>query len=197
MTVSPNVYFRPGDLLLFRGSSRLSRAIRWATRSRGEEATYANHVGGIGQGGSIDGDATNIEALWKAVEHPLRDGRGCEFQAFRLVQVFAPGKPVTLITTSERLRLAAAARGYIGRQYGAGKIVLHLGDALLSKVFGGSPYIFRRLASLDDYPICSWLWAHAYNDALGYTFGCDPDAASPDDMHDWCVGHPDEWERIV
>lgn len=197
MAISPNILFCPGDLLLFHGSAWVSSAIRWATQAKGEVETYANHVGGIGYGGRVDGDATDIEALWTAVEHPLSDDQGREFQAWRLMEIHEDGKPVRTITTPDRLLLATTARAYLGRKYGAFKIGLHLGDALLAKVFGGSPYLFRRLALMDDYPICSWLWAHAYDKALGYRFGVDPDAAAPDDMHDWCLAHPEEWERIV
>jgi hypothetical protein len=168
----------PGDLIFCHGSSWLSSAIRWATRSRGEAATWANHVGGISTPGMV------LEALWTVVEHPLYELTE-SFQVWRL----------TGLTERERLAVALAALDYKGRSYGGAKLLTHLGDALLSKVFGGNPYAFRRLAHRDDYPICSWLWAFAYDKALDYRFDAAPSAATPDDMHDHVRNTPG-WVQV-
>ncbi len=170
----------PGDLLLCHNPSLLGRAIRWAERSRGEAKSWANHVAGISSPGMV------LEALWKVKEHPLSDLDPAQYQIWRH----------TGLSDDEREAVAAAALGYKGRSYGPLKLGLHLGDALLSKVAGGSPYFFRRLARMDDYPICSWVWACAYDKALGYQFGCDPEAASPDDMHDFVRSNPNDWSMI-
>jgi hypothetical protein len=157
----------PGDLIFCHGSAWLPRAIRWATRSKGEGATWANHVAGITSPGMA------LEASWTVIEHPLPE-LAPPYQIWR----YEP------LTDAQREAVAVAALAYKGRSYGGAKLLTHLGDALLSKVFGGNPLFFRRLNHREEYPICSWLWAFAYERALSYQFGIPPEAASPDDMHD-------------
>jgi hypothetical protein len=170
--------FLPADLVFTHGGAWLSRAIRWASRAKGEPSTYANHVGGFVGGGEV------VEALWRTVQHPFTEMSG-PLQVWRNRG----------LTDWDRARVATKARGYVGEAYGGAKIVTHLGDALLSKVFGGSPFFFRRLAHRDDYPICSWVWAWSFAE-IGYSFGLPPEAAQPDDMHDWCAAHPDHWRMV-
>ena len=56
-------------------------------------------------------------------------------------------------------------------------------------------YVFRRLTHDDNYPICSWVVAYAY-DAAGRRFGVDPGAADPDDIWDYVTSHPEEYRQI-
>jgi hypothetical protein len=56
-------------------------------------------------------------------------------------------------------------------------------------------YIFRRLTQNGDYPICSWLVAHAFAKA-GKTFGVQPGAANPDDIWDFIVDNPEKYGEI-
>jgi len=56
-------------------------------------------------------------------------------------------------------------------------------------------YVARRLAFLDNYPICSWLVAYAY-DGIGYQFGVPPWACTPDDIDDWIKAYPSEWTQV-
>lgn len=170
----------PGDLLFCHGSSMMAKAIRWASRSKNEEKTWTNHVAGIGQRNTI------IEAGWVVVEYQPAP----EF--FETCQVWRN----TTLTPEQRIAVAKAARAYLGRRYGGAKILLHLGDAILSKVFGGNPYMFRRLAKMDQYPICSWVWAFAYFNALHISFGVSPYMITPDDMLDFCQESPD-WSLIT
>jgi len=170
--------FLPADLIFCHGDSWLAGAIRWASRGRGEAGTYANHVAGLVGGDSV------VEALWTTVKHPYREISD-PHQVWRC----------SSLTDIDRVRIATEARGYVGKRYGGAKILTHLGDALLSKAFGGNPFFFRHLAHRQDYPICSWVWAYAFAEA-DYLFGLPPEAAQPDDMHDWCLSHPDHWTMI-
>lgn len=176
----------PGDLLLYNGRGLLPTLIGWAETGRGEAPTYAKHVGGVGHGGLLPG-ATRIEALWRVREFPASGLRGVRVQVWRLAG----------ISDRDRLALAAYARKHLGDEYGVCKLGAHLGDALLAKLCGGHPYVFRRLAWLDDYPICSWLWAYAYDRVLDYGFGLPASAAAPDDMLDWITANPDDWSLVA
>ncbi len=175
----------PGDLLLYNGRGLLPSLIGWAETGKGEAPTYAKHVGGIGHSGPLP-SATRIEALWKVEEFPATGLVNRRVQVWRMDG----------LTYGERTDLAAYARKHLGDKYGVLKLGAHLGDALLSKAFGGHPYVFRKLARLDDYPICSWLWAYAYDRVLGYRFGMPPRAAAPDDILDWIEDRP-EWFMVA
>ncbi len=65
----------PADVFLTRGSSWLSRAIRFFTRGAGEARTKVNHVGLVVEGGPIE-DAVVVEALSKVKQHKLVDQYG-------------------------------------------------------------------------------------------------------------------------
>jgi len=158
----------PADVFLTRGSSWLSRAIRFFTRGAGEARTKVNHVGLVVQGGPID-DAVVVEALSTVKQHKLIDKYGggrSQVAVYRPVNL-APAELETVVST---------ARGYVGRKYGFVKILAHLGDWVLQ-----GAYVFRRLAVMDEYPICSWLVAHAFKQA-GKSFGVAARAATPDDI---------------
>ena len=53
----------------------------------------------------------------------------------------------------------------------------------------------RGILNIDKYPICSWVWAEAYDKVLGLRFGLPPNEASPDDMQNYVKASP-EWEMI-
>ncbi len=57
-------------------------------------------------------------------------------------------------------------------------------------------YVFRRLAFMKRYPICSWLVAHSSNE-VGKHFDVDAGAATPDDIWDFCVGNPDKYRTVL
>ena len=210
-----------GDLVFFSDGSWLSRAIGWFTRSKGESATKATHIGYVleeidawhavcyatAAWNKVTGDDTVslppresfkgpyiCEALWTVKIQPLPP---------RLVTGHRELWRCNDINQGGRLHLAGKAGDYYGRRYGWWKNAAQAGDGLLGKLFGGRPYIFRRLCRMDEYPICSWLVAHAFAEcSVGphlvqrggrhieeseYYFGIEPNAASPDDIHDCCV----------
>jgi hypothetical protein len=171
-----------GDIVMTRGEGFLGRAIRFFTRRVGESRTKVNHVGLVVQGGPLK-EAVMVEALRTVVRHRLID----EYGGTR--DQVAIARP-TQLSRAELRRIVAAAEGYVGRKYGYGKIVLHALDWALQ-----GAYVFRRLGRMDDYPICSWLVAHAYG-AAGVHFGVDPGAATPDDIWDHVTTHPGEFARV-
>lgn len=172
--------FLAGDLIFTHGGGLISAAIREAEQGPGEAPSYANHVAGFTSPDTV------TEALW-TVQTTLYDkwrADGTPFQVWRCLA----------LTGEQRLAVAQAALSYLGRDYGWWKLGLHLGDALLSKMAGREVYALRRCMSDGRYPICSWVWAYAY-DTLGLRFGVDPNEAQPDDMHDY-VSASLAWEKV-
>ena len=172
----------PCDVFLTKGSSFVSRAIRFFTRRFGESRTKVNHVGIIVEGGLLH-SAIAVEALATVKRHPL--GRYAKQRATGV----AVYRPVDL-TDEEIASIVAKAESYVGRDYGWIKIVTHLADwALLGA------YVFRRLTDDDRYPICSWVVAHAFG-AAGKHFGVEPGAASPDDIWDFVTENPGRYVEV-
>jgi hypothetical protein len=173
---------QPGDIFFTRGNGFVSKAIRFLTRRIGESRTKVNHVGLVVGGGTLS-QVVVVEALRTVERHRLVDAYG---GAADRVAVFRP----TRLARGDLQRVVTTANGYVGRSYGYGKIVLHALDWMLQ-----GAYVFRHLGQMDDYPICSWLVAHAYS-AAGVHFGVDPGAASPDDIWDYITEHPDEFVQV-
>ncbi|KKN67405.1 hypothetical protein LCGC14_0461480 [marine sediment metagenome] len=164
------VEFETGDLVFVRGRGRISRLICWFSRSVGEAPTFASHVGMV-----LDPERQSlIEALRTVVIRRIDSYRGeADVMVIRL--------PHGLLS-SERVVMREQAIKYLKHRYGYLKIIVHALDHLLVK----DRYVFRRLARLDDYPICSWLVAYVYKRVLNYRFGELPNLVSPDDMLDHC-----------
>jgi hypothetical protein len=166
------IILKPGDVFLTKGPGLLSRLIRFFTRSFGERRTRVNHAGVVVQQGTLQ-TAVIVESvavarrcrLWEHYGPPAKDQ----------VAVYRPLN----LTAGEIGVVVAAAERQVGKKYGIAKLVAHLLDWL----FLGA-YVFRRLTSSGDYPICSWLVAHAFAEA-GKDFGVEPGAAQPDDIWDF------------
>lgn len=172
-----------GDLFFTCGDSKVSKLIRWFTRSKGEAKTQVNHVGLVIGGGTL-GEAVIIEAVRTV-------------QIGRLMRRYGPPKTdrvavyrcigVSMIDLAEA---CLAAESYEGRKYGYLKIAAHALDRLI-----GGKYVFRRLAGMDNYPICSWLVAYSF-EKIGISFGVPADAADPDDIWDWVASHPRKFRAV-
>lgn len=98
-------------------------------------------------------------------------------------------------TLIENELIARKAMSYVGKKYGWFKLVTHAGDCLLGKITGKDLFFFRRITHSDRYPICSWVTEHAEHE-VGRSFGKPLGSTTPDDIHDYCMGHPDEFEVI-
>ena len=177
-----NEDLKPGDIFFTRGTALISRLIRFFTRGLGEKRTRINHVGIVVEGGSAD-LAVVVEALRTVRQHRLArryaDGR-TQVAVFRAAN----------LTDQEIATIVRAAQSYVGRRYGYVKIVAHGLDWILQ-----GAYVFRRLTRNDNYPICSWLVAHAYAKA-GKDFGVEPGAATPDDIWDFAEANPDKYVQV-
>lgn len=173
---------QPGDIFLTKGDSFVSRAIRFFSRSGGESRTQANHTGLVTAGGS-ENSAVIVEALTKVKRRRMSSysrSENTQVAIYRAKNI-SPEQIETIV---------ARAEGYVGDTYGYLKIAAHFGDWCL-----GGRYFFRRIVSMDKYPICSWVVAQSYADA-GFNFGVPAGMADPDDIMDFCVANPDKYEVI-
>ena len=176
---------QPSDLFFTCGDSKVSKAIRWFTRDKGEPKTKTNHTGGVSDGGTLS-QAEIIEAVSTVQSGPLMQRYGPpkkdRFAAYRYIPM----------TADQQATVVRTAKGYEGRKYGYHRIAANVLDFGLSRTRGKNVYFFRRLAGMADYPICSWLMAYSFEKA-GISFGVPTDAATPDDIWDWVTGHPELW----
>lgn len=176
----------PGDIIFTAGEG----VIRLTQRVPGEAPTKAGHVAGL------VGPQTVLEARLTVQTKSIRRFKA-ETPTFWVYRRQA-------LTPDQRDNLADALHEFSGRLYGGPKLLLHLGDwALAWARYGltlgawkGEAYAFRRLLCLDAFPICSWVYARAYEKVLGYQFGVPAAEANPDQMLDWVESHPEEWELI-
>lgn len=179
--IIPN-QLEPGDIFLTKGSNWVSRAIRFFSRTGGESRTEVNHAGVVISYGTYE-SATIVEANSTVVKRTMgayRRMKNTEVAIFRPVN-----RDEYVLET-----IALKANSYVGRKYGYLKIVAHFLDWCL-----GGRYFFRRFARMDRYPICSWVVSYSY-DAVHMDFGVPPWAASPDDIWDYCLSHPEEFVLV-
>jgi hypothetical protein len=178
------VILKPGDVFLTRGSSFISRAIRFFTRGIGEKRTNVNHVGLVVEEGDLK-NAVVVEALTKVTRHKLWDQYGPpkkDSVAVYRANNLTPDEVATIVATAER---------QVGKKYGYIMIIAHFLDWLLL-----GAYLFRRLIPGSKYPICSWVVAYSFSKADKH-FGVDPGAADPDDIWDFIVEkHPELYDMI-
>jgi len=174
----------PGDVVLFRGKSGLSGLIRrYSTTPSDETRTIFNHVG------VSVGDRDLVEALRRVKRNSLL-GRIAENRDTIAVFRHAP------MSENARERIRSWALAQVNKKYGGAKILLHLGDYLLSRIRGRDTFWCRRAARIGKYPICSWLVAWAY-DYGGYNFGGPKEVVQPDDIADWILLRNAEHWRLV
>jgi hypothetical protein len=188
-----DVYLFPGDLVFVRSPSLLGKLIRFFTRGEGESPTETNHVAGVVEGGPAKNGASSaqiVEALWHVRRGALYDlykDSDSELQVWRC----------GILGGDDAANVVVEVEKQVGEQYGVLKIVLQLGDSLLARALHKQDvYFFRAIGGLKSFPICSFLWARAYDVGARITFGVPVNAATPDDMLDWCVAH-NSWWRVV
>ena len=190
-----DILFEPGDIFLTRGSSFISRAIRFFTRSKGEKPTKVNHVGLVVQRGDVK-TAIAVEALRKVMRHKLWLQYGPPKKD--LVAVYR----ATNLTTEQIKDIVVEAEKHVGKEYGKLMIFAHFKDWLSGRMVGwlfgwqfSDIYFFRGFVSGDKYPICSWVVADAFAEA-DKDFGVKVGMATPDDIWDFIQNNPDKYKEI-
>lgn len=180
--------FLPADIIFAPGSA----LIRLFQRSPSEPPTWAGHVAGMGTPVDV------VEALWRVRSKPWAEwaAHNPQYEVWRH----------TGLTFDQRLDIADRALGAVHNtiHYGWWKLGIHLGDwglawAAYAATLGqrtGELYALRHLLFLDEYPICNWVWAKAYQDAMGYQFGVRATWTTPDTMRDHVLESKD-WVRVL
>ena len=177
------MYLLPGDIVLTRSNGTIGKLIRVFTKSGNESETMVNHVGMVDTTSYLC-DATMVEAVDK-----VRVRKILEYYGSNTGIEYAIYRP-TFLDHYRRKIVIDKLNSYVNKNYGYLKIVTHFLDYCI-----GGKYFFRKLAKSDDYPICSWVVAYAY-DSIGFKFGVDPQEASPDDIWDFVVSHPEYFKEI-
>jgi hypothetical protein len=183
MDNSHTIMLKPADIFFTRGKGFISRGIRFFTRGFGERRTEVNHVGVVVEEGTLR-TAVVVEALSHVKEH-------------RLWKRYAPRKNDSVaiyrannLSPEEIETIVTAAKGYVGRKYGYHMVVAHVLDWFLL-----GAYVFRRLAAMDKYPVCSWVVAFSFLKADKH-FNVEPGAAQPDDIWNFIHDNPQIYEEI-
>ena len=171
-----------GDIPGFSDSSLVSGGIGWFTRGCGEGPTKWTHVGQMVDGGNIGEELATVKI------HPVEP---------RLEQGFREIYRPLGLSDQHRAEIAAAWLSIQGRWYGWWANITHAGDGLLAKIFGGSPVVFRWLSGGGKRTNCSGRVDRIMSAVVGpRPFGMPVGTPSPDDIHDYCRNHPDEYELI-
>ena len=168
-----------GDIVGVAGNGLVSWLIKIFERSPGENKSVISHVGMI----VTDADSASADIVESLAQGTIR----------RPVSSYKSGKLYIMrnrgMVQTNADKIVAKAIEYVGDKYGFLKIIAHAGDYFL-----GGKYFFRRLCRIDNYPICSWVVAHAYS-TIDYRFkGLDPDLVQPDDIWDHCQTNLAAWE---
>ncbi|HUF08961.1 MAG TPA: hypothetical protein VMO47_06560 [Rhodothermales bacterium] len=183
MNDEPGLDLKRCDVFFSRGHGFVSDAIRFFSRNFGESRAKVSHVGIVVEDGDI-GSVWIMEARSGVARRKFWDSYGPPQSDW--VAIYRAKN----LTDADVDVIVAAAERYNGYEYGYGKLIAHLLDWLLL-----GAYVFRRLAKMDKYPICSWLVAHSFAKA-GKDFGVEPGAAGPDDIWDFVTRRKDIYELV-
>jgi len=173
--------FKTGDIVHTHGNSWVSRMIRWFSTSMGEKETWTNHSAMVINSGCSLDEPTIIEALHKVKINSL-------YKYMKKDTPFVVHRLKRQLSSKQEKALHLAACKNIGRRYGYFKIIVHAMDKLLN-----NQYVFRRILYSDQFPICSWVVAHCYEEA-GLSLGGHADELQPDDILDFLERSPDFYE---
>lgn len=172
---------QPCDVFLSASSSWLGRAIRWATRSKGEARTKANHVGMITSWGRM-GDAQCVEALGRVKCHSFWDKYHLSNSRVAIY------RPIN-ITEDQRLIMVDEASKHCGEKYGWWKLLFHLEEKITGKRTWANRLFIRRR------PICSFLVGIIFAKA-DLHFGMKGTALTPDDIMDFIEVNPEKYKLV-
>lgn len=173
--------FQTGDIICVSGKSLFKSIIGWFSRQPGESKVYAKHIAGFKD------TITISEAVWTVKETNIDNW----LKKHKYFEVWRKKD----LTKHESVKIFDYLDSKEGSLYGGWKLFLFAGDYGLSKLLWKDIYLFRRLGFSESFPICSWLYAYAY-DNINYRFcGYDPNYLDPDTMHR-CMKKSDEWELV-
>ena len=178
-----------GDILGYHNPKWLGRAIQWATTGWHEKPSVLSHCGVFVNMGALE-NVNIVEALvpqgvtYRKFIDGYENGENCYIL-----------KPLNL-NDIHRALIANYAYKQINKPYGYFKILGQLIDGTIAKIARVKDvFWFRRIFNSEHFPICSYLVAHAYEEA-GLDFGESDNYTNPDEIYDWAEVHPDKYEII-
>jgi len=190
------LYAFRGDTFFTRSDSVLGKVIRWAETDPGEEKTWANHTGVVVKDGWLVPPseayktpvlAVVVEALAHVMHQVWWTAHKDEVLKGQRIVAYGPVEPRTM---EEFAAFKFYAMSKVGARYGWWKLLFHGADRLF---FKGKKRL-SKLLRVDSRPICSYLAAEA-NFEQAMTFGMSPQAATPDEMLDYCETNQEVWGK--
>jgi len=148
---------KPGDIILSRSGTWLSKAIRFVTSLQSGSSEYSHAAMSIG-------DALLIEALWEISITEAKKYEGQQIQAWR----------IPLSETDSR-NIVHGTLQLAGQNYGIMKLPLFAMDAAatqIGKLFGAKNpcYWFTSKLGITNLPVCSQLVVYAIHKFTSYRF---------------------------
>jgi hypothetical protein len=184
MTPSP---FKPGDICLVHSVEELGQLIdRFET-----SADTTQIVQKIISHAAVCVDALNlIEATLPVVKkNPISKYITDPKNVMVCIRVKS-------LTDDQRNAVATNAGAFLGRLYGWNKLILHLGDNIVSWFARKDVFFFRKLITNQKLPICSELVADCYQ-PVGWTFcGIKPEEVQPMDIFTDFAKRPKEYAVV-
>lgn len=181
MSYENSIKLMPGDLIFVGGDAWYKEVVKFFTTYRNEEPSEMAHVAGILNNSIVS------EALFRVTESKYTEWSEKHnfFEVWRNVA----------LSKSDLLNISYEVTKQNNNFYGWWKLIAHALDGTMSKIIASDFFFFRKMLFMKDYPICSWLWAYAYYNVVGYKFTYNPNTVSPDDMYDHVCNSRD-WKLI-
>lgn len=174
----PNLKLEPGDVILTRSPSVLSRIIRLAGIRRTGEARVSHAAIALG---NMIKPPSCVEALWTVTISPLRKYLDQEIVVWRL----------SALSRLSRERIAIKALTRCNRLYAPLKLPLFLLDSIFRT------YFFTRTFGITNYQVCSELFAWAVEKVTNEkAFGIGWRSVQPDTIDDWCRENPEKAKLV-
>jgi hypothetical protein len=187
-------YAQPGDIYFARGTASLSKAIRWVERSKGEDESWANHVGGILTPGYLVPPANQVtslaiatESLWHIEEnvwwHRHRHEQGYAVAVFR-PRNYSGNEGVKRATDNWSARR--------GQRYGWWRMGTFLGERLT-----GGLIPFSKLHFSKTRVVCSNHIALGLEEDNIRINDHDPNELDPDEFMDYSIAHESDEFKFI
>jgi hypothetical protein len=164
----------PGDLILSRTNTLISKAIRFFESLQTQDAKYSHASMYIGNG-------LVIESLAQVRQNEIDKYNSQETRAWRLKD----------FTDEQRLQVAIFAMKQAGEGYGWLKIPLFALDAVatpivnLGKKEKKPVYFFTKTLGITSFRVCSQFFAYCWYKVHKFDWGVDWRSVSPDYLDDF------------
>lgn len=179
-----------GDIFCYNSKNLIGKIVKWAEKGYSEAPSKVSHCGIFVNDGSLK-NVNIIEALFPKGVTYRRFWNAYQYDLSRVYVLRALN-----LSNEERLKIVKYAVSEVGYPYGTFKLVPHLVDGILAKIFHKRDLqFFRAMCKIDTFPICSYLVAKAY-DTIDKNFGLKASYATPDDILDFAENNPDKFEII-